>query len=101
MIYGNPIGILNFIPQVPVQETIQECNGLGMGFTLFKLDIFKDERIPKPWFRTVQEWSEHSGSRGYTQDLYFFENARKAGYKIACDTRVKVGHLDPSTGIVW
>lgn len=100
MIYGDPHGVLNFIPQVPVPNTIQECNGLGMGFTLFNLDVFKDERYEKPWFKTVQEWDEQSGGKGYTQDLYAYEKMRKMGYKIACDTRVKVGHL-ADDGMVW
>ena len=96
MIYGDPKGPLNFRPQVPKADAIQECNGLGMGFTLFRLDVFKDPAIPKPWFRTVQEIG-----RSYTQDLYAFENIRKAGYKVASDNRVRVGHLDPATGRVW
>lgn len=102
MIYGDPsVEPLNFIPQVPKADTIQEANGLGMGFNLWKVDMFKDERLRKPWFVTLQDYSPESGSRTYTQDLYFYENARKLGYKFACDTRVKVGHLDPSTDVVW
>ena len=77
------------------------CNGLGMGFTLFRLDVFKDPALEKPWFKTVQEWSQGIGAKSYTQDLFFFEKLRRAGYKVACDTRVKVGHLDSGTGIVW
>jgi hypothetical protein len=102
MIYGDPkIEPLNFIPQVPIAEGIQPANGLGMGFNLFKLDIFKDERLPKPWFRTVQEFIPGQGSKAYTQDLYFYENAGKLGYKFACDTRVKIGHYDVERDIVW
>lgn len=101
MIYGAPDGILNFVPQLPVPETVQECNGLGMGFNLFQLDVFRDEKIPKPWFRTLQEWDPGVGSRGYTQDLYFYENARKAGHRVACDTRIKVGHFDEPNDVVW
>jgi hypothetical protein len=102
MIYGDPKAMpKNFMPQVPQADTIQECNGLGMGFTLFKLDMFKDERIPRPWFRTEQSYSPGVGTRAYTQDLYFFENAAKFGYRFACDTRVKVGHYDADNDIVW
>lgn len=96
MIYGDPVGPLNFRPQVPKPDKLQEANGLGMGFTLFRLDVFKDPRVPRPWFRTLQE-----NGRSYTQDLYFFENVRKAGYKVASDNRVRVGHLDPASGRVW
>ncbi|TSC51860.1 MAG: hypothetical protein LiPW41_807 [Parcubacteria group bacterium LiPW_41] len=101
MIYGEgKEGDLHFRPQPPSKD-IQECDGLGMGFTLFKTKIFKDERIEKPWFKTCQEFSPEKGAKMYTQDLYFFEHIRKLGYKVACDTRVKVGHLDVNTDIVW
>lgn len=101
MIYGDiKDPELNFRPQPPVID-IQPCNGLGMGFTLFRLSIFKDSRIEKPWFKTVNEFSTESGPRLYTQDLYFFEKIRKLDYKVACDTRVKVGHIDPQTETIW
>lgn len=77
-----------------------ECNGMGMGFTLFKLDIFKDSRIEKPWFKTVNEHSAE-GLKLYTQDLHFFEKFRKLGYRCAVDTRVKIGHLDVRTSIIY
>lgn len=102
MIYGNPNeSPLNFIPQPPTIDTVQRCNGLGMGYTLFKLDIFKDSKIPRPFFKTLQEYHPGLGARVYTQDLYFFENAGKLGYKFACDNRCKVGHYDPNTDVVW
>jgi hypothetical protein len=102
MIYGDPKDMpLTFIPKVPIQDTIQPCNGLGMGFTLFKLSIFRDKKVPKPWFKTQQEYMPGGGIRAYTQDLYFFENIHRLGYKVACDTRVKVGHYDIDNDIVW
>lgn len=102
MIYGDPKEKdLNFIPQVPLSDTIQECNGLGMGFTLFKMDVFKDPKLPRPFFKTQQEYFPGQGVKSYTQDLYFFENIKKLNYKVACDTRVKVGHYDPENDIVW
>lgn len=101
MIYGEgKDGDLHFRPQPP-REEIQPCDGLGMGFTLFKMDIFKDPKVSKPWFKTLNEWSPQAGTKLYTQDLYFFENIRKLGYKVACDTRVRVGHLDPGSEVVW
>lgn len=101
MIYGDPKAMLAFQPQPPLPGRVQECNGLGMGFTLFRMDLFRDESIPKPWFKTIQEWSFETGTAQGTQDLYFMANVRKAGYRIASDNRVLVGHLDPTTGMVW
>jgi hypothetical protein len=101
MVYGDPKAVLGFQPQIPIPDMVQEANGLGMGFTLFDMKLFFDDKIPKPWFRTIQEYNPQEGVRMGTQDLYFMANARKAGYRIASDNRVKVGHLDPGTGIVW
>jgi hypothetical protein len=102
MIYGDPaIMPKNFIPQMPIPGVVQAANGLGMGFNLFKLDMFKDPNIPKPWFKTVQEIVPGQGARAYTQDLYFYENAAKAGYKFACDNRVLVGHYDYVNDKMW
>ena len=41
--------------------------------------------------------SADGGAQG-TQDLYYFANLRKRGLRVACDTRVKVGHLDIDRG---
>lgn len=102
MIYGDPsITPVNFIPQKPIADTIQPANGLGMGFNLFKIDIFKNPSLPRPFFQTLQEHIPGVGSRVYTQDLFFFENAGKLGYKFACDTRIRVGHLDVTNDITW
>lgn len=102
MIYGDPtMEELNFIPQIPLPETLQKTNGLGMGFNLFKLDIFRDPRVPRPYFKTVQEFTPFVGAKGYSQDLYFYENIHKLGYNVACDTRIKVGHYSLEEDIVW
>ena len=100
MIYGNPSEMpLNFIPQQVQPNSLQRCNGLGMGFTLFRMSIFK--KLTKPWFVTKQSWDPNKGCTGYTQDLYAFENMSKLGLKVACDTRVKVGHLDVENNQLW
>lgn len=100
MIYGDPkVMPKNYIPQLPLVDSVQECNGLGMGFTLFKLDMFK--KVPKPWFKTLQEYQYGQGMKAATQDLYFFQEAAKFGCRFACDTRVRVGHWDNDNGIMW
>ncbi|MEK7470138.1 MAG: hypothetical protein AAB074_22440 [Planctomycetota bacterium] len=33
--------------------------------------------------------------------VYFCEEAREAGKRLAVDFRVNVGHIDPGTGIVY
>jgi hypothetical protein len=79
----------NFRPQVPDPNGgLIECCGTGQGFTLFRLAIFKDPKLRKPWFVTQKK----DGLS--TQDLYFWSDARKNGYRCAIDCSVKVGHHD-------
>ena len=88
-IWGDPKDpVLNFRPQLPIPNTVQECCGTGMGFNVWRLDMFKDPKLRKPWFKTQTE-----GGVG-TQDLYFWSDARKNGYRCAIDTNIKVGHYD-------
>lgn len=101
MCYGSPQGPLNFVPFMPNPESVVPCYGLGMGFTLFKMEIFKDKRLPRPLFKTVQKYTEGVGAQSYTQDLLFFENAGKIGYRFACDARVKIGHWDQANQQMW
>ena len=82
----------NFRPQPPDPNGgLVECCGLGQGFTLFRLKIFKDERLRKPWFRTL---NGKNGEGIGTQDLQFAADARKYGYRFAVDCSCRVGHLD-------
>jgi hypothetical protein len=103
MCYGNPKTMpLNFIPQIPAPESITPCNGLGMGFTLFRLEMLKDKRFEYGhWFKTKQEVTSQGAVQVYTQDLWFFQKARDLGYKFACDARVRVGHYDTANQIMW
>lgn len=96
-IWGDPKEpTLNFRPQLPVDGQLVECCGTGMGFNLWRLKTFKDERLKKPWFKTKAD-KEGVG----TQDLQFWADARKYGYRCAIDCAVKVGHYDVDTDIVW
>jgi hypothetical protein len=100
MIYGDPnVFPKNFIPRLPVPGALLECNGLGMGATLFSMEMFK--KMPKPWFKTVQQYTPGVGGSAYTQDLYFFEQAAKYGYRFACDCDCLTGHYDVVSDIVW
>lgn len=96
-IWGDPKDpVLNFRPQRPDPAGgLVECNGTGMGFNLWRMSMFKDKKLRRPWFVT----QKHDGVA--TQDLYFWTDAKKRGYRCAVDCSVKVGHLDTATGIVW
>jgi len=96
-IWGDPTDpIVNFRPQLPVPGQLVECVGTGMGFNLWRLSMFKDARLRKPWFKTV------AGKEGVgTQDLAFWGDARKYGYRCAIDCAVTVGHYDVKTDTMW
>lgn len=96
-IWGDPKDpVLNFRPQPPMPGQLVECCGTGMGFTLWRLKMFTDARLRKPWFKTM------AGAAGVgTQDLYFASDARKYGFRFAVDCAVLVGHYDCAQDQVW
>lgn len=84
--------IPNYRPQPPdTNGGLVECYGTGMGFNLWRMSMFKDSRLKKPWFQT---YSGKDGQGMGTQDLTFWSDARKYGYRCAIDCSVKVGHYD-------
>lgn len=88
-IWGDPRDpSTNFRPQVPIPNTLQECVGTGMGFNLWRLSMFSDPDLRRPWFKTQTEGGVA------TQDLYAWSDLRKNGYRCAIDTSVLVGHHD-------
>lgn len=102
MCYGRH-GSLDFIPQIPEPNSITRCNGLGMGFSLFKMDFLKRMKAAypdKPLFETRQVY-ENGGISCFTQDLWFFNNALKIGAKIGCSSKVLVGHYSPADDRIW
>lgn len=102
MCYGKPdVMPVNFIPFMPEQNAVTTCRGLGMGATVFKMSMLKDKRLPRPLFKTVQEYNAGQGSACFTQDLKFFHDAGMLGYKFGCTTKTLTGHFDSNTNIVW
>jgi hypothetical protein len=97
-IWGDPRDpVLNFRPQPPDPNGgLVECCGTGMGFNMWRLAMFRDPNLRKPWFKT------QAGITGVgTQDLYFWSDARKHGYRCAIDCGVMVGHYDHATDTMW
>jgi len=94
--WGDPNDpVINFRPQIPKNDGLLECCGTGMGFNLFRLSMFKDDRLRKPWFVTQKQ------NGVSTQDLYFWADARKYGHRCAIDCSVRVGHYSVEQDIVW
>lgn len=91
--------IPNFRPQTPEPGKVVECYGVGMGFVLHRMSMFRElaaKNHERPWWRTL------AGKEGTgTQDLYFWGKVRPLGYRCAVDCRVMAGHMDANTGVVW
>lgn len=96
-IWGDPKDpVLNFRPQLPdPRGGLVECCGTGMGFNLWRLKMFVDKKLRRPWFVTQTK------DGVATQDLYAWQDFRKHGYRCAVDCSVKVGHYDAARDIVW
>lgn len=60
------------------------------GFTLIPVSAFRD--IPQPWFVTTD---------CLTQDGFFSQKAREAGYKLLVDTSAKIKHVCRQTERVY
>lgn len=98
-IWGDPSEHpVNFRPQLPDPNGgMKECCGTGMGFTLFRMEIFKDTKLRRPWFKTTASQQEGCA----TQDLYAWNDWRQHGYRCAIDCSIKVGHWDSEAEIMW
>jgi hypothetical protein len=98
-IWGDPKDpIVNFRPQPPDHKGgLVECCGTGMGFNLWRTDMFRDSRLPKPLFRTkcsAPEGHRNSGSGRMGR-------VAQVRYRCAIDCSVLVGHYDHSTDTCW
>jgi len=79
--------------------------GCGMGATLINMRVFTEGKIERPFFKTTKldackdpetlEWFFKSG----TEDLYFYDKARKAGYEVYVDTSLQCVHVDKHSTI--
>lgn len=59
-----------------------KVDGIGFGCVLTKVEMFKKLKQPYFWANEV-----------FGEDLFFCENATRAGIEIYCDTTIDVGHI--------
>jgi len=107
MAYGDPAdfkrtGILDFKPRdvraAIAKGNIMPVNGIAMGCALWRTQMFK--KLPPPWFQTFADLTPQ-GAQLYTQDLWGCKRFVENGCTFAVDFRVRVGHMDVNTGIVY
>jgi len=77
-----PYFINNFVKKYP-KNTLVECDAVGFGSVLIKMDMIK--RMSSPYFMSTT---------GTGEDIYFCTMAKQhANARIFMDTRIKLGHL--------
>ena len=69
---------------------LHDVYSIPQGFTLIPVHAFRE--LPQPWFVTT-------GS--LTQDSYFSQQAREAGWKLFVDTSARIKHVCRETGRVY
>lgn len=77
-------------------------HGMGMGCTLIKMEVF--DKIDPPWFKTVPGYVKENPNvvlPHLTEDTYFCDKARAAGFEIVADTEVQCPHVDWVSGISY
>lgn len=78
---GQPYGFTRFVQNYP-RNVLLECDAVGFGAVLIKTDVLR--KLQKPWF---------FGMEGTGEDIAFCTKAKKAGFNVFMDTRIKMGHL--------
>lgn len=71
------------------KNTLFECDAVGFGAVLIKVDVLR--KMPQPWFFVTN--ADIKGNTG--EDIYFCVQARKAGVRVFCDSRIHLKHLGP------
>ncbi len=72
----------------PKYKDAFECMASGTGAILIKCEVFR--KIPRPWF--MFEYYD-TGQCKLGEDWFFCREAKKVGYQIWTDPKIKVGHL--------
>jgi len=74
-------GFTRFVKNYP-RDRLFECDAIGFGAVLIKTEVLR--RVKKPWF---------FGMEGTGEDITFCNKAKKAGFQVWMDSRIKLGHL--------
>jgi hypothetical protein len=76
-----------------------DVESVGTGCMLIHTEVFK--HLEKPYFKTVEEYVEVNGQLGcnkITDDIYFCQKVKAAGFSILAHGGVLCGHYDTKTG---
>jgi len=70
--------------------TLIEVDVVGCGAVLIHTDVLR--KVPKPWFKWNIPWTGEQTMDSVSEDFWFFERAREAGFKVIVDTGLIVEH---------
>lgn len=71
-----------------MQEGIFEVEGCGNAFLGISKRVINDERLIKTPYSRITE-----GDITHGEDISFIQRCRQLGYKLYCDSSIRVGHL--------
>ena len=70
------------------EEGLFKVKAMGGGLILIKCDVFK--KVPQPWYG--YKWN-NLGAVTMSNDWFFCEKAREAGFDIWCDSSITAEHM--------
>ncbi len=75
-----------------VQECgLQAVDATGGAFLLVQMEVFRT--VPEPWFRATRWDLRLPTHERLSEDIYFCDQARKAGLPVYVDVDLSIGHL--------
>ena len=86
-----PRSVIKTAPNTPLAEEHDEvfkCYSIGGGCVLIQMSVFN--RIDLPWFHTEPD---DMGSTKTGHDVFFCQQATKAGIDIWCDPTINIKHI--------
>lgn len=88
--------VLHDIEKIPTFEKPFEVDGIGTGFLLIKMDVFKKIDPPYFYYPNPKEFGLKEvpfPNNELGDDISFCIKARTAGIKIYCDPTFELGHI--------
>lgn len=72
------------------QDSLVECDAIGMACTLIKRDVF--DKIEPEQYKNLDLYFQYQEDPRIGEDMFFCKLAKKAGFSIYCDTSVEAEH---------
>lgn len=80
--------VIEYLHSGEIPNKLFECAALGTGLLLIKTEVYK--KTPQPWYGYI--WHDN-GMVNESVDWVFCKKARKQGFTLWCDPKVKAKHI--------